>query len=136
MLLALPEIKAKVDKLAETINASQDSLPTYGYSNQNGHPHIDIGSQGYYFLILEQDTVCDRLITKDIDELLYKIFANVTFNLSVKFETANRNYNQDFRRIIFKHQIELLALLYPLWADRRAREQAQILETSPFNDVQ
>jgi hypothetical protein len=134
MLLTLLEIKAKVDDLAETIGASQDSLPTYGYSNQSGHPHIDIGSQGYYYLVLERDTVCDRLITKDIDELLYKIFADVTFSLSIKFEAANRNYNQDFRRIVFNHQIELLALLSPLWANRRAREQAQILETSPFND--
>ncbi len=136
MLLALPEIKAKVDELAEIIGAPQDSLPTYGYSNQNGHPHIDIGSQGYYYLILEQDTVCDRLITKDIDELLYKIFSNVTFSLSTKFEAANRNFNQDFRRIIFNNQIELLSLLSPLWADRQAREQALILETNPFNDVQ
>jgi hypothetical protein len=51
MLLTLSEIKAWVDQLADKINAPQEILPTYGYSKGTGHPHIDIGSQSYYYLV-------------------------------------------------------------------------------------
>ena len=133
-LLTLPEIKAKVDQLAKIISAQQDILPTYGYSNQTGHPHIEIGSQGYYYLVLERDTVCDRLITTDIDELLYKIFANVTFELAHKYELVHRIQNQDSRRISFQKQVELLSMLSSQWGERESREHEQILQRHPFDD--
>ena len=41
MSLALSEIRAKVDQLAEIIGASQDILPTYGHSEESGRPHIE-----------------------------------------------------------------------------------------------
>ena len=134
MLLSLPEIKAKVEQLAEIIGASQDVLPTYGYSNHTGHPHIEIGSQGYYYLVLERNVVCDRLITKDLDELLYKIFANVTFELAGKYELAHRIENQDSRRMSFQRQEELLSMLSPAWGKRESQEHEQILKQHPFDD--
>ena len=96
MLLTLPEIKAKVDLLAEKIGASQNVLPTYGYSIGDGHPHIDIGSQGYYYLSVERDIVGDRLITKDIDELFYKIFSHVSWELAFEYESSHHIKNQRF----------------------------------------
>jgi hypothetical protein len=132
--LTLREIKAKVDQLAEIIGASQDILPTYGSSNQTGHPHIELGSQGYYYLVLERDTVCDRLITVDIDELLYKIFANVTFELAQKYELSHRIKNQDSRRISFEKQVEYLSMLSSQWGERESREHEQILKQHPFDD--
>ena len=134
MLLTLPEIKAKVDQSAEEIGAPQDILPTYGYSKGTGHPHIDIGSQGYYYLVLERDVVCDRLITKDIDELLYKIFVGVTFDISSDYELNHRIENQDSRRKMFRHQEELLSMLSPQWGERKSQEHGQILTQHPFDD--
>ena len=133
-LLTLPEIKAKVDQLANIIDAPQDILPTYGSSNQTGHPHIEIGSQGYYYLVLERGIVCDRLVTTDINEILYKIFAGVTFELSHKYELAHRIKNQDSRRISFQKQVELLSILSAEWSERQSQEHEQILKQHPFDD--
>ena len=134
MLLTFPEIKAEVDRLAKIIGAMQEVLPAYGFSAQDGRPHIDIDSQGYCYLVLDKGVVCDCLITNDIQELLYKIFANVTFELSSKYELSHRVKNQDFRRIMFKNQVELLSRLSPKWAERELQEHAEILKRHPFDD--
>jgi hypothetical protein len=134
MLLTLPEIKAKVDQLAEKIGAPQNVLPTYGYSRGDGHPHIEISSQGYYYLSIERDAVGDRLITKNIDELLYKIFAFATFELALEYELAHRVKNQDSRRIMFQREVELLSMLSTQWAEQEAQEHEEILKRNPFDD--
>jgi hypothetical protein len=66
--------------------------------------------------------------TKDIDELLYKIFADVTFTLSGDYELTHRVKNQDPRRIRFQHQIELLTILSPEWGKRKSQEYEKILQ--------
>lgn len=134
MLLTLPEIKAKVDLLAEKIGASQHILPTYGFSRGDGHPHIDIGSQGYYYLCVERDAVGDRLVTNDIDELLYKIFSYVAWELAYEYASVHRKKNQDFRRDLFQHQVELLSILSSQWAEREAKAHEEILQQNPFDD--
>jgi hypothetical protein len=134
VLLTLPEIKARVDELAKKINAPSDILPTYGGSRGDRHPNIEIGSQGYYYLAIERDVVCDRLITQDIDELLFKIFVDVTFSISLSYELAHRIPNQDCRRIMFQHQVELLGLLSPEWSEREAANHREILAEHPFHD--
>ncbi len=134
MLLTLPEIKAKVDKLAKIIDASQDVLPTYGFSAQDGRPHIEIGSQGYYYLVLDRDAVCDRLVTKDIDELLYKIFDFATSELAKKDKSTRRIEDRDPRRFWFQRQVELLSMISSSWAERKSKEHEEILQQHLLND--
>ena len=134
MLLTLPEIKARVDELAKKIDASPNYLPIYGESRRDGHPHIEIGSEGYYYLAIERTVVCDRLITQNLDELLYKIFSDVTFVLSIEYELAHRVQDHDCRRIIFQHQIELLEALSHDWSEREAARHQETLIQHPFHD--
>src|SRR5688572_4009168 len=109
--LKLSEIKAMVNRLAAKIGAPQNTLPTYGRSEQTGRPHIEVDSRGYHYVIAERGQEFERYTTSDIDECLYKIFADVTFELSTKFELAHRVENQDHRRIVFQHQVELLSMI-------------------------
>jgi hypothetical protein len=134
MLLTLPEIEERVDKLAKIIGASEDVLPTYGFSAQDGRPHIEIGSQGYYYLVLDRDIVCDRLVTKDINELLYKIFDFSTSELAKRYKTTHRVEYQDPRRLWFEYQVEILSLISSQWAERKSKEHEEILQQHPFND--
>jgi hypothetical protein len=134
MMLTLSEIKAKVNQLAQKIGASQNILPTYGYSEQTARPHIEVSSVVYYYVIAERGQEINRYTAFDVDELLYKIFADVTFELSSKYELAHRLTNQDSRRIMFQRQVELLSMLSPKWAERESREHEQILKKHPFDD--
>jgi hypothetical protein len=134
MMLTLSEIEEEVNQLAQKIGASQNILPTYGYSEQTARPHIEVGSVVYYYVVAERGQEYNRYAAFDLDELLQKIFTDVTFELSCKYELSHRIINQDSRRIIFQHQVELLSKLSPKWAERESQEHEQILKRNPFND--
>lgn len=70
----------------------------------------------------------------DLDELLYWIFKGATFSMAADFEVAHRRENEDFRRILFSKQIELLSQLSPEWALRMAEEHNRTLQDPPFRD--
>lgn len=131
----LAEIKIEVDRRAERIGASGNyALPTYGHTEEFARPHIEVDSRGYHFVVVERGEERRRITTFDLDDLLYQIFQTVAFSLACSYELAHRVESQDFRRIGFHRQVELLAQLSPQWGERRAREHERILRENPFDD--
>lgn len=133
-MLTLSEIEEKVNELAQKIEAPQNILPTYGYSEQNARPHVEVSPRAYSFVVAQSGQEVSRYTTLDFNELLYKIFVDVTFGLAITYAEKNRNKNQDIRRVAFQRQIELLTLLSPQWGERMSQEHIQILEQAPFDD--
>jgi len=133
-MLTLSEIELKVNELAKKIGAPQNILPTYGYSEQTARPHVEVSSRAYSYVVAQSGQEVSRYTTPDVDQFLYKIFADITFEISVRYAEQNRVENQDIRRLAFQHQIELFTLLPPQWGERISHEQAQILEQTPFDD--
>jgi len=134
MMLTLSEIEAKVNQLAQIIGAPKNILPTYGYSEQTARPHVESSSVAYYYVIAERGQELSRYAAFELDELLYKIFADVTFELAIKYELTHRVENQDSRRIHFQHQVDLLSKLSPTWGERESKEHEEILKQHPFDD--
>jgi hypothetical protein len=134
MMLKLFEIEIKVNELAQKIGAPQNILPTYGYSEQTARPHVEVDSRAYYYVVAQSVQEVSRYATRDIDQLLYRIFVDVTFGLAITYAEKNRIENQDIRRVAFQRQVELLTLLSPQWGERMSQEQAQILKQAPFDD--
>jgi len=73
-------------------------------------------------------------MTLDEDELLYWIFEGITFGMAGRYELQHRVPYQDFRRILFEHQLELIAKLNTKWKERREFEQKETLSRHPFHD--
>ena len=131
----LAEIKTEVERLAATIEASQShALPTYAYSADFARPHIEVDSQGYHLVIIERGQELERFTTVEFDDVLYRIFKNVTSALAIDYELSHRVDAKDCRRIIFSKQLELLTKLSQHWADRQAMELDGILKKYPFDD--
>jgi hypothetical protein len=133
-MLTLSEVEVKVNELAQIIKAPQNILPTYGYSEQTARPHVEVSPRAYYYVVAQSGQEVSRYVTHDIDQLLYKIFADVTFDLAVRYAEENRNENEDIRRSAFKRQVDLFTLLSTQWGERISQEQAQMLEQVPFDD--
>ena len=131
----MAEIKSKVYELAGIIGASKDILPTFEISEHSGRPHIEADANGYHFVVAERGQEFHRHTSFEIDEILYDVFQTVTFDLACKYELNHRVHGQDFRRIIFEQQEELLLKLSSSWGERRQREHAEILQENPYNDV-
>ena len=134
MLLRLFEIEIKVNELAQKIGAPQNILPTYGYSEQTARPQVEVSLSAYYYVVAQKGQEVSRYATFDVDQLLYKIFTDVTFELAIAYGSKSQVEDQDIRRLAFPHQVELLTLLSPPWGERMSQEQAQILKQAPFDD--
>jgi len=135
MVHSLSAVKQLVDQLASKIQAPQHLLPTYGESLDDAHPYVEIGRSGLlFYLANERGQEVLRYIAKDIDDLLYNIFEDITFSMAIRYELANRVEEQDFRRISFAEQERLLGELNFDWQIRRRRDIEKTLEDHPFDD--
>ncbi|HVW96308.1 MAG TPA: Imm63 family immunity protein [Mucilaginibacter sp.] len=135
MVPSLSEVKQLVNQLALKIQAPQFLLPTYGESLDNAHPYIEIDRSGLlFYLANERGQEVLRYIAKDIDDLLYNIFKDITFSMATKYELSNRVKGQDFRKILFAEQERLLSILSSDWQLRRHIDIKNILLNHPFDD--
>jgi hypothetical protein len=130
----LAEIKAEIDRRAALLGASGNMLPTYGVSRDFGYPHIEVDGRGYHYVVVERGEELQRTTTPQLDELLYHVFESVAFSLAGRYEVEHRIKGEDCRRQMFRHQVELLAILDPAWAARCAARHRQILRENPFHD--
>jgi hypothetical protein len=125
-----------IEELASKIDTPQNLLPTYKISDDGALPHIVIDESGlYHFIIVERGQEIEHRHTADLDELLYWVFAGITFSMACKHESRHRVRNQDFRKLLFQHQEQLLDLLSPQWKEKEVNEHARILEGAPFDDT-
>ncbi|MES2395994.1 MAG: Imm63 family immunity protein [Bacteroidota bacterium] len=135
-MITLNDIKNKVDELALKINAPTNLLPTYGQQNRDAHPYIEVDNLGFMFYVIsERGQEYERKMSDKIDDLLYCIFAGVTFSMSCDYELKNRIEAKDCRRIMFDKQEELLGQLKDTWGKKKNAEHQSILKTHPFDDL-
>ena len=120
----LAEIEAAVTEVADRINPREYYLPTYGRSEDLARPHIETAARNMSYVIVERGTELQRRTTTDLDTLLYWIFRDVTFSMAVDYEVAHRIEGQDFRILLFQHQLHLLQDLRPEGRGRYATEKA------------
>lgn len=131
----LEKINIMVAGLAQRIDAPDNLLPTYGYTLDGAHPHVEADSNGEYaYVIVERGKELKREIAIDENDLLYKVFSDVSFSMAVAYEVKHRIKNEDARRQMFAKQEELLGILDPSWRERRSKEHETILRSYPFVD--
>lgn len=121
------EIETAVTATARLIHPKAYYLPTYGRSEDLARPHIESAPQGMSYVIVERGNEMQRHTTTELDTLLYWIFRDITFSMAVDHEIAHRIDEQDFRIVLFQHQLVLLQVLRPEWRDRYAVEKVDRL---------
>lgn len=90
----LSEIKAEVDRLAKIIEAGPDLNLTYGH-REDEVPNVEVDERGYHLVVIERGQVQSWFITRDLDDLLYHIFKNVTSGVAMGYELVHRIETQD-----------------------------------------
>ena len=123
-----------IQELARRINAPANVLPTYGMSIGNGLSHIEIEGETYHHVNQDRGVENSRFTTTSIEELMYVVFRDVAFSMSIDLARPKRRPNTDFRRTSFPEQIGLLNQLNPEWARRCAAEHVEVLKQYPFVD--
>jgi immunity protein 63 of polymorphic toxin system len=135
MMINLAQTERRIQQLADLIHAPASTLPTYGYSKQDGTPHIEVNELAYYYVNLDRDTKTFDRKTSDLDVLLYWVFIDVTSVMASYYAKAHRDPKINSRRIRFEHQLTLLEVINHDWKQRREQEIAEILKDSPYRDL-
>lgn len=112
-ILKQNELKHLVETIAKKIEAPDYCLPTFDNVRGDATPNVEITKDGYYYVISERGNEYERKYTAFLDELLFWIFDSVTFHMACQYEVKNRLEGQDFRILIYKHQVELLNIINP-----------------------
>ena len=132
--LTIEDIKQEVNELAKKINAPSSFLPTFGRTEDGARPHIEVDNRGFHYVVVERGNELERKTSSEKDQLFYWIFNSVTFSMACEYELRNRIPNQDFRRLLFKKQIELIRDIKPEYAHKLEIEKRRILENHPYRD--
>lgn len=136
--MTLDEIKEYVLELGRKIELNDDSelYPMFS-DNSNVFSEGDsifIENSKYYYVIMERGRINKIYESEDIEEILYPLFESITFHLALKYELNHRIMNKDPRRIIWKHQLELLEKVNKKFSLKCQDEIDKILKIAPFND--
>jgi hypothetical protein len=91
----LDQIKQAVHERALVIDAPEDLLATYNVSKDLGYPHIEETGGVFAWIVRERGQEYERRTTRSVDELLYWVFAAVTFSMATKWELQHRIESED-----------------------------------------
>lgn len=133
----LPELKAAVTRFAALIDASGAYyIPNFGGYKHGGDDEycVELSEDSYHYFYIERGQKRTEVRTSDLDDLFYHIFQPITHELASRYAAQQRIPNQDFRRLLFQKQEQLMAVLSPQWAARIAKEHENILQSHPYND--
>jgi Immunity protein 63 len=132
MPLSLQGLKAEYKKLCRKLGAT-GSFHTN--PQHDGSPHVERRDSEYHYVVTERGSEFERKTTSESDEVLYWLLSDVTFSAACSYELAHRIAGQDFRRLLFAKDVELLEQLSSGWAERKKMEIADILAEYPFDDT-
>ncbi|WP_417810608.1 Imm63 family immunity protein [Thalassospira alkalitolerans] len=132
METSLKEIQLLVFHLGDKIDASYASTIIFDSSPQNGRSHLEIKGDEFHYICKERGLIIYDNKTNNIDELLYWIFQNISFEMALDYEFKNRKKGQDSRKILFSKQLEILQKISEKWKLKRQEEINGILKFNPF----
>lgn len=133
-MIHMNNIQNKIRGIAEKIDVPVDLLPTYVHSNDFGHPHIELEGDLMCYVVNERGEEISRKVTFDLDELLFWVFKDITFQMADVYWQNNKKLDIDPRRILFKKQAEFLFELNSEWGEKILMFQSRILREAPFDD--
>lgn len=129
---SIEDVRKKVTELGRIINAPLNKL--YVFDRNDGGYHLEFHGDEYHYILNERGQELDRFVTKNFDELLYKIFKHITSSMAFSYEFDNRVPNQDSRRIAFAKKIELMSKINEQWGVKIEQNIAKTLQNSPYDD--
>lgn len=84
------DLRKRLETELRKIDGDTRLLPEINNSNDFAKPFIEIDRYGYNYVCRERGEEIFRKVPFDIDELLYEVFDNVTFEMAIKWELKNR----------------------------------------------
>lgn len=135
MKSVIEEIQEAIYSAGEKIGAPRSILVVKTSSPENGSPHVEVKSDGFYYVCSERCFEIFRKHTASFDELVYWIVSDVASKLASDYELANRRVGVDSRRLLFLQYVSILGRISEAWERKASDEVESILIKAPYLDI-
>src|SRR5262245_42640298 len=128
------DIKSRYYAIARQLNAPAAYVHFATTPQHDGSPHVELEGDTFYYVVTERGQEYERRRTPDPEELLYWLVSDLTWAMASEDELRRRIPAQDFRRLLFKKHLELLADINNEWSQHKKAEYDRVLAEHPFED--
>ena len=137
-MLSFEQLKNKIYEYGKKIGLDETSslypfLSETDFTLSDGET-VYVDREGYHYVVMCRGKLDEHTVTKDLDELLYIVFDGITDEMATQYEVKHRRQGEDFRRLLFAKQIELMTQLNPKFKKRIELELEEVLKKYPFDD--
>ena len=133
-MFSFKEVQAYIYDYGAKIKAPLSLLRIYDMPQPDGTPYLKICEDKYEYIFEERGFVFEKRETQDFNLLCYWIMGKVIFNLASSYELSHRMSGQDFRRVLFSKELELMNALNPEWGKILDNDIKDILKNAPYID--
>jgi hypothetical protein len=117
---SISTIKSKYYKIAKKLNAPKLYSCFNTEPQHDGSAHVELKNGKYNYVVTERGEEYERKTTNDPDEILYWLISTLVYSISSNHELNNRDKNKDFRRKMFKKEVELITQISSEWGAKKA----------------
>lgn len=89
----------------------------------------------YHILYTEKGKVKEDKVTSEKEEVLCCIVEIISFDIAMEYAIKNKEEGKDFRRALFKKEIEIYSLFGEKFEKKKRLEIEEILKKNPYNDI-
>ena len=132
--LTIASVKSEYFRIARRLDATEEFIEFYETPQDLGYSHVELRNGIFHYITTERGAEIARRSTSDPEELMYWLISKLTWEMALRYELEHRNDPQDFRRILFRRQTELLMDINPIWAKKKKAELDAILADHPYLD--
>ncbi|WP_353949239.1 Imm63 family immunity protein [Sporolactobacillus sp. Y61] len=125
------EINPKIKTLNYYSNEIYFSHPNLGYDGS----YIYSDAQGYHYVETERGEKTTHKVTDDVFEISYWVLEPIVSEIAFNFESKNRVYGEDSRKLAFRKKLELFSLIGENFKKREEIEQSEILKRVPYKHI-
>lgn len=127
------EIKFQVNKIFPELDLRQINF-SEGTDNSPEGTYIFFKDDNFHVLFTEKGKIRTHEQYNEIENVLWDVLEIVLFDVAMDYALKNREDGKDFRRPLFKKEIELYAKFGMEFKNRKVDEINKILVENPYND--
>ena len=127
------EIKVQVNKFFPELDWRQISF-SEGTDNSPEETYIFSKDDNFHVMFTEKGKIRTHKEYDKVEDVLWDVLEIVLFDVAMDYALKNREQGKDFRRLLFKKEIELYAKFGMEFKNRKVNEINKILVENPYND--
>ncbi len=103
--------------------------------HNNDGVYVFSKKEKYHIVYIERGKVKEEKIIYQKEDVLWFVLEDIAFELTVQYALQNRSNDKDFRRALFKREIEIYSLFGEMFKQKKEKEIEEILKENPYNDA-